>query len=103
MNVMWVEFSEEGKFECSKMQSEKEGNNRGTNDMKNEYKSNIFMRVLIPNVYVHSYEICGIEMYMYAPLFFKSVIFRAFFSAFHFFSFVLPDDHTNINSTVMFT
>lgn len=65
-NVMWVECLEgKGKFEFSKMQNEKEGNNRGTNDMKNEYKSNIFMRVLIPNVYVHSYEICGIEMYMY--------------------------------------
>lgn len=42
---------EEGKFECSKMQSEKEGNNRGTNDMKNEYKSNIFMRATNPLMY----------------------------------------------------
>ena len=82
--------------------------------MKNEYKSNIFMRVLIPNVYVHSYEICGIEICMlfqicYLPLHFDWVFFPPLVhfvsssSAFSPLPLGLPDDHTNINFTVMFT
>lgn len=48
------------------------------NDMKNEYKSNIFMRVLIPNVRIYSYEICGIEIFfLIQPILLSSC---AFFS-----------------------
>lgn len=63
-------------------------------------KSNIFMRVLIPNVY----EICGIEMCILFP---RIPLLSSVHSFDFFLSFVrsllLPDDHTNINFTVMFT
>lgn len=64
------------------------------------------MSVLIPNV-----RICGIEIFFricYLPVHFSSRIHASFFASFFpvyspALAWFLPDDHTNINFTVMFT